>query len=112
VFALDRQRLLRELAARAEKLTESCPQAAAVWLVGSLARNEAKPGSDADIIVLVHRTDLPFLERSAVFGRAFEGVGIACDVRVYTLTEWDELDREGRRLPRELRRQGLCLATR
>ena len=43
-------------------------------LFGSLQRADAVPGSDADVLLVLRATDLPFAERAAVYRP--EGVGI------------------------------------
>ena len=43
-------------------------------LFGSLQRADAVPGSDADVLLVLRTTDLPFSERAAVYRP--EGVGI------------------------------------
>ena len=65
------------------------PEIDRVILFGSLARGDAGPGSDADLLVVVSHTDLPFLERSVRYAPA--GVGIGVDVFAYTHSELQEM---------------------
>lgn len=56
-----------------------------VLLFGSLATDRAVPGSDADLLVILSRSDLPFLARIPLY--VPEGCGIAVDVFPYTQAE-------------------------
>jgi predicted nucleotidyltransferase len=111
VFALDRDALLHALRKRARELIENNPDIVAVWLVGSLARDEAKPGSDADIVVFMRSSSVPFLQRIPEFSRCFSGLGVACEVRAYTLEEWERLRADGAGVVRALEREGVVLAS-
>ena len=59
----------------------------------SLQRGDAVPGSDADVLLVLHVTDLPYSERAAVYRP--EGVGIPVDLFVYTRTELDDMLADG-----------------
>jgi len=112
VFALDRDALLHALRKRARELVENNPDVVAVWLIGSLARDEAKPGSDADIVVFIRSSEVPFVQRIPEFSRWFSRTGVPCEVRPYTLEEWGQLRSEGARVVHSLEREGLVLASR
>lgn len=61
---MDRSRILADL----QQLLGAEPRVVAAWLFGSLARDEAGPGSDVDVGILCHRrgsgpVDLEFVER-------------------------------------------------
>jgi len=112
VFRLDRERLLAALAGRAKGLLASHREVAEVRLFGSLARGRAKPGSDADLFVLLSDADAGFVPRSADLARCFEGVGIGCDVLAFTEAEWRRMRSEGRRLVDAVEREGIVLARR
>jgi predicted nucleotidyltransferase len=58
-----------------------------VRLFGSLARGVARPGSDADLFIVVRDGAAPFLDRSAALAPYFTGVGIGCDLIAYTESE-------------------------
>jgi predicted nucleotidyltransferase len=65
-----------------------------VRLFGSLARGAARPGSDADLFIVVRDGAPPFLERIPNLMRHFAGVGVGCDVIAYTESEYqDSVDR-------------------
>lgn len=112
VFRLDCQAVLARLEDRAHRLLAEEPQVREVWLFGSLARGEAGPGSDADLLVVLETSALPFLDRSALAARHFEGIGVGCDVLAYTRAELESLRREGAALPRRVQAEGRVLARR
>lgn len=112
MFRIDRERLLAALVERAKGLLASHPEVVEVRLFGSLARGRAKPGSDADLFVLVSEAEAEFVPRSAMLARAFEGVGIGCDVLAFTEAEWRRMRSEGRRLVDAVERDGIVLARR
>jgi predicted nucleotidyltransferase len=87
VFRLDQDGVVARLRARAQTLLESNPDVLEVRLFGSLARGAAHPGSDADLFIVVRDGAPPFLDRIPVLARHFGGVGIGCDVIVYTESE-------------------------
>jgi predicted nucleotidyltransferase len=87
VFRVDRAVVLARLRERAAQLLERRPDVVEVRLFGSFARGEARPGSDADLFVVVRDGAGPFLERIADLAREFEGVGVGCDVIAYMESE-------------------------
>lgn len=112
VFRLDRRAVLARIEDGARRLIAEEPQALEVWLFGSLARGEAGPGSDADLFVVLERSPLPFLERSAQLARHFQGAGVGCDVLAYTRAELESMRREGASLPARVEVEGRILARR
>jgi len=84
IFRLDRDAVVARLRARAERLLAEEPNVLVVHLFGSLARGDAHPGSDADLLVVVRDGEGPFRDRIPTIARHFTGVGIGCDVLVYT----------------------------
>jgi predicted nucleotidyltransferase len=113
IFRMRSDRAIASLRERAERLLSERPDVVQVRLFGSLARGSAKPGSDADLVVIVTaERGVGFLERIADLQPHFAGVGIGCDLLVYTEGEWDRLRREGRRLARTVEQEGLILASR
>jgi predicted nucleotidyltransferase len=74
---------LREIADKI--VTAIHPQA--IILFGSLARGEAGPESDLDLMV-IKESDKPRFERYAEVRRLFRGMGIGMDILVYTPDEF------------------------
>ena len=71
------------------------PEIERAVLFGSLQRGDAVPGSDADVLLVLHTTDSPFSERAAAYRP--EGVGIPVDLFVYTRAELDDMLADGNR---------------
>jgi len=84
----DRKRSLKELRKAVHKLAEEHPEIEAVILFGSLATGEAVPGSDADLLLVLDRSDQHFLSRIPRY------VPSRCkiDVDVFPYTE-DEIEK-------------------
>ena len=83
----------RRLRRAARRLGKAHPEIEAVWLFGSLARAEAVPGSDADILVVLDASALPFAQRPMHY--RLEGCGISVDMLIYTRAEMERMHREG-----------------
>lgn len=92
VFFLDREGAIHEVRKAMEARKSLCPEIDRVVLFGSLARGNAGPGSDADLLVVVSHTDLPFLDRFVRYAPA--GVGIGVDVFAYTQSELQKMLQE------------------
>jgi predicted nucleotidyltransferase len=112
VFRLDRAAVLARLRARAREILDRRPDVLEVRLFGSLARGEGRPGSDADLFVVVRDGAGPFLDRLPGLAREFQGIGIGCDVIAYTRSETDALRRRGGRFAGAVFEEGRCLAQR
>jgi UTP:GlnB (protein PII) uridylyltransferase len=63
IFWLDKEAAKANVAEAVGRLVEAHPESERVVLFGSLARGDAAPGSDADLLVVLSHSDLPFLER-------------------------------------------------
>jgi predicted nucleotidyltransferase len=78
-----------------------------VWLFGSLARGQAVPGSDADVLLVLRECDLPFLERAAHYQPEFCGVGV--DVFAYTRKELEQMEGTGHQFLERVKTERVCL---
>lgn len=112
VFALDAERARARLEECARALLRGDPEVEEVRLFGSLARGEAHPGSDADLLVVLRTSRLPFLDRGAEVLRHFAGAGIGCDVLAYTRDEIERMRAEGNPLIRAIDAESVSLAVR
>lgn len=110
VFRLDSTAVIARLKERAEGLVEARPNVVEVRLFGSFARGEARPGSDADLFVVVRDGAEPFLARVSDLARAFEGVGVGCDVIAYTESETQAARARGDAFARAVFDEGIVLA--
>ena len=112
VFRLDREGVLARLRERARTLLERDPAVLEVRLFGSLARGEGRPGSDADLFIVVRDGAQPFLERIPNLARHFSGIGIGCDVIAYTQSEYAALTARRDAFARAVIEEGRTLARR
>ena len=112
VFRLDTASVIARLKERAAGLVERQPDVVEVRLFGSFARGEAHPGSDADLFVVVRDGAGPFLERIPDLVREFEGIGVGCDVIVFTESETQAARARGDAFMRAVFGEGVTLARR
>lgn len=83
---LDRDRA-REAAHRiAREMASEHPELIGVVLFGSIARGDAVPGSDIDLLLVLRDSELSFLDRLSRYSRG-PAHGLAVEVLPYTVTE-------------------------
>ncbi len=107
VFWLDVAQVRARLEQAVARLAALHPEIEAVWLFGSLARGDAVPGSDADLLVLLSDSQVPFLDRAVRYQPDFCGVGV--DVLAYTRAEWTAMQREGNDFLQQAWSERVCL---
>ncbi len=112
VFRLDRGGVIARLAEGARRMVAERPEVVEVRLFGSLARGEARPGSDADLLIVLLETTVPFLDRSPPLHSYLSEAGVGCDILAYTQTELERLRSEGNALVRAVDAEGILLARR
>jgi predicted nucleotidyltransferase len=105
VFWLEEKELLEALAREAQRLGEENPEVESIVLFGSLAKGQALPGSDVDLLIVLARSDKPFLER---VGDWLTRIRLDFPVDVFPYTG-DELHTP---LAKEALRTGIFLFTR
>ena len=107
VFSLDSESAISRLRAAIQKLRIAHPEITDVRLVGSLARGEASPGSDADLLVLLDHSELPFNDRIGPLLRDLDSVGMGVEILPFTREEFERRLADGdpfvRRLAAEAR---------
>ena len=92
VAFLDRDRAIQELVERAGRLLEQNARVLAIGLFGSLARDDALPTSDADVIIVLRsHPDPRWFERIPEFAAAFDGTSLPVETFPYTLEEMNRL---------------------
>lgn len=85
---LDRERAIAELAEGARALVAEDPRVLAVGLFGSLARREALPRSDADILIALSSHPLArWFDRIPEYADAFAHTSLPVEPFPYTLDE-------------------------
>ena len=107
VFWLNRQAILEQLQESIQALTDQHPEIERVVLFGSLARGDAVPGSDVDLLLIVRESTLPFLERSVQYQLPHVGVGV--DFFVYTQAEFKNMLEAGNTFIAQALREGIAL---
>lgn len=77
------------------------------YLFGSFARGEAEAWSDLDVIIIAD-TCTPFVDRPKAFLDLYD-LGIPVDILVYTLEEWDSVEKHGKGFSKEMRKDMITL---
>jgi predicted nucleotidyltransferase len=85
VIYLDREEVRKNVKRAVAALACRRPEIERVLLFGSLASGRAVPGSDADLLMILSRSDRSFLSRIPHY--IPQGCGIAVDVFPYTYAE-------------------------
>ena len=80
-----------------------------IYLFGSMARGDAGPDSDYDLMVVVPVSDLAPHRRDVLAFRALCGVGAAKDVVVYTREEFESRSRAASSLAAVVLHEGRLL---
>ena len=107
LFWLNLDEVKDRLTRAAHTLAKTHPEIGEVWLFGSLARGQAVPGSDADLLLVLEECDLPFLERGVQYQPEFCGVGI--DLFAYTRTELEQMEKTGHQFLEKVKTERVCL---
>ncbi len=85
---LDREGAIAELAERARALLAEDPRVLAVGLFGSLARRQALPSSDADLLIALHSHPLArWFDRIPEYAAAFADTSLPVEPFPFTLDE-------------------------
>lgn len=90
IISLDIESVRARLKAAANRLHEQDANVESVWLFGSLARGDFLPGSDADVLIVLKKSDRPFHDRSDQFMDWFADIGVPVDVLPVTTSELKE----------------------
>ncbi len=99
--------MLKRLQTAVKELISHHPEIERVILFGSLARGDAVPGSDADLLLILRDSELPFLARSVEYRPG--GVGLGVDVFAYTRAELDTMLAENNTFVLQALREGITL---
>jgi predicted nucleotidyltransferase len=110
VIWLDREAAREAVRGGAKGLVACRPEVHKVVLFGSLARGDAVPGSDADVLI-VAETDVRFIDRYLEYIEYFDQSPVDVELFVYTPQEAEAMAREPT-LVRTALREGIVLAER
>ncbi len=103
---------MKELRKRARKLKEENPQVEQILLFGSIAKKNATPGSDADILVILKNDQKRFIDRLPDFLEYFSNMGIGVDIFPYTKKEVNSMIAEGNYLLKRAFSEGINISRR
>ncbi len=110
VFWLNREKTLQRLQEAAKELLAHHSEIDEVILFGSLARGDAVPGSDADMLLILRESKLPFLERCVYYRPARVGIGV--DIFAYTRRELQAMLEANNTFVARALHEGITLAKR
>jgi uncharacterized protein len=86
---LDREGARVAAAEAARELARRFPEIEGVLLFGSIARGDATPSSDVDLLIVLSTSELPFLDRIGRYTPAIDPLGV--EVLPYTRAEFRHL---------------------
>jgi predicted nucleotidyltransferase len=80
-----------------------------IYLFGSMARGDAGPDSDFDLLVIVPDNAPPEMQRSRLAYRALRGTATAADVVVWPKSSFERRARVPASLPATVAREGVLI---
>jgi len=107
---LDKPAIMKAIKRLVKDLSQESPKIAEIRLFGSLARDEAVPGSDVDILIILTDSDLPFTDRIMKYMPSSFPVGI--DVLPYTQSEIEAMLDQGNHFLKSAMEDSIVLFTR
>lgn len=96
----DRTQVDTAARAWAAEMVRQHPEVVQLGYFGPYARGDWGVGSDLDIIALITHSDVPFTQRPLAWNLL--NLPVPAEIIIYTLTEWQRLQAEDRRLAREI----------
>jgi predicted nucleotidyltransferase len=90
---LDKPGIMKAITQFAEEAPQKYPEIEKIYLFGSFARDEAVPGSDVDILIVLTDSHLPFRDRVSQYMPSSFPIGI--DVFPYTRSEIETMLSQG-----------------
>ena len=110
IISLDVDNIIKKLRTAAEELKKGDNNVLEVFLFGSLAKGEAVPGSDADIVIVLKKSEKRIIDRITDFVDSFSDINIGVDIFPYTIGEIEEFKEEGNSLIKEMLYNKFALA--
>ena len=107
VVYLDRPAVLAATRKAVRALARRRPEVRRVILFGSMARGDAVPGSDVDLLVVLSESQEKFLDRIPRYNTS--GIPIGVDVFPYTEAELKRMLNEGNSFVRQALAEGVTL---
>jgi len=103
----DRAAVIRALDLAVRRLARKRPEIQKVILFGSMARGDAVPGSDVDLLVVLSESRSSFLERISRYKPT--GIPVGVDVFPYTKEEVAQMVKEGNRFISQAFSEGVLI---
>ena len=107
---LDKPAIMEALERLVAELPQKHPEIEKIRLFGSLARDEAVPGSDVDILIVLADSNLSFKDRIGKYVPSSFPVGI--DIFPYTQSEIDTMLSQGNYFLKSAERDSILLFAR
>ena len=107
VIWLDRPAVLEATRKAVRALARRRPEVRLIILFGSMARGDAVPGSDVDLLVVLSESQGKFLDRIPRYKPS--GIPIGVDVFPYTEAELKRMAQEGNPFIRQALAEGVTL---
>jgi predicted nucleotidyltransferase len=107
---LDKSGIMKAIERLARELPQKYPEIEKIYLFGSFARDEAVPGSDVDILIVLTDSHLPFKDRITEYMPSSFPVGI--DVFPYTRSEMEMMLSQGNYFLRSAEQDSILLFAR
>ena len=107
VIYLDRDEVIEKTRAAVGTLARGRAEIERVVLFGSMARGDAVPGSDVDLLMVLSESRFPFLDRSVEYKPS--GIPVGVDVFAYTEDEIDKMTRDGHMLLKQALSEGMTI---
>lgn len=85
------------------------PDIVKVLLFGSFSKKNFLPESDIDILLIVEKTAIPFLERKECFKGFFKGIPFDVNILVYTMSEINVMRENGNLFIRDIIKEAIDL---
>lgn len=107
VIYLDREQVVEKTRAAVAALARGRAEIERVVLFGSMARGDAVPGSDVDLLMVLSESPFRFLDRSVEYKP--EGIPVGVDVFAYTEDEIEKMARDGHMLLEQALSEGITV---
>lgn len=107
---LDKPVIIKAITQLTEELSQRHPEIEEISLFGSFARDEAVPGSDVDILIILTESSLTFKDRLMEYMPLSFPVGI--DIFPYTRLEIEKMLDQGNYFIKSAKRDSIILFSR
>ena len=95
IQSVDYNALLETIKGNACTIKAQYPLVTNVFLFGSFYKGNYTPESDIDILIIVKKTEVSFLQRRDVFINFFHNIPFDVNILVYTQREIKKMEKEG-----------------